>query len=188
MLLVVGLGNPGDKYDKTRHNIGFMFLDYMAREAGVDFKESRWEALVAKASLESGPSLLVKPQTFMNLSGRAVARIAAYHKIEPGQIIVVHDDLDLEPGRLKIVQDRGPGGHNGIRSIIEHLGTRHFVRLRIGIGRPPEFMSPADFVLSRFSEAERQLVKQGFTEMAKAVTMIDRQGVTAAMNFFNRRE
>ncbi len=188
MLLVVGLGNPGDKYEKTRHNVGFMFLDYLAREVGVEFKESRWEALVAKAGLESGPALLVKPQTFMNLSGRAVARIASYHKIEPGRIIVVHDDLDLEPGRLKVVQDRGPGGHNGIRSIIECLGTRQFVRLRIGIGRPPEFMRPADFVLSRFSEAERQLIDQGFTEMAKAVSIIDLQGVSAAMNFFNRRE
>jgi PTH1 family peptidyl-tRNA hydrolase len=188
MLMVVGLGNPGDKYDKTRHNIGFMFLDYLAREVGVEFKESRWEAMVAKANLESGPSLLVKPQTFMNLSGRAVARIAAYHKIEPGQILVVHDDLDLEPGRLKIVQDRGPGGHNGIRSVIEHLGTRQFIRFRIGIGRPPEFMSSADFVLSRFNDAERKLIDQGFAEMAKAVTMIDRQGASAAMNFFNRRE
>jgi PTH1 family peptidyl-tRNA hydrolase len=165
-----------------------MVLDYLAREAGVDFKESRWEAMVAKAVLESGPSLLVKPQTFMNLSGRAVARIASYHKIEPERIIVVHDDMDLEPGRLKVVQDRGPGGHNGIRSIIEHLGTKRFTRLRVGIGRPPEFISPADFVLSRFSESERHLIDQGFAEMAKAITMIDRKGVVAAMNFFNRRE
>jgi PTH1 family peptidyl-tRNA hydrolase len=165
-----------------------MFLDYLAQEAGVDFKESRWEALLVKANLESGPSLLVKPQTFMNLSGRAVAMIATYHKIEPEQIVVVHDDLDLEPGRLKIVQDRGAGGHNGIRSIIEQLGTRDFARLRIGIGRPPEFMKPADFVLSRFSEEERQLLARGFVEMSKAVTMIGRQGVVAAMNFFNRRE
>jgi PTH1 family peptidyl-tRNA hydrolase len=188
MLLVVGLGNPGDKYDRTRHNIGFMFLDYLAREAGAEFKESRWEAMVAKASLESGPVLLVKPQTFMNLSGRAVAKIVSYHKIETERIIVVQDDLDLEPGRLKIVQDRGAGGHNGIRSIIENLGTRQFVRLRVGIGRPPEFMSPSDFVLSRFTETERKLIDRGFSEMAKAVNMIGLQGVTATMNFFNRKE
>lgn len=188
MLLVVGLGNPGGKYEKTRHNVGFMFLDFLAAKAGVDFRESRWEALVAKATLESGPCLLAKPQTFMNLSGRAVGRIASYHQIMPAQVVVVQDDLDLEPGRLKVVYDRGPGGHNGIRSIIEHLGTREFIRLRVGIGRPPPLMAPADFVLSRFSDEEQQLIDRSFVEMAEAVAMIDRQGLTEAMNFFNRRK
>lgn len=187
MLLVVGLGNPGDKYEKTRHNIGFMFLDFLAEKAGADFKESRWEALIAKVKLESGPCLLAKPQTFMNLSGRAVARVASYHQIEPERIIVVQDDLDLEVGRLKVVFDRGPGGHNGIRSIIEHLGTRQFARLRVGIGRPPEFMSPAAFVLSRFDEGEQRLIVQGFVEMAEAIARIAQQGVVAAMNYCNRR-
>lgn len=187
MLLVVGLGNPGSKYENTRHNVGFLFLDYLAEKAGVSFKSGRWEAETARLPPESGGWLLAKPASFMNLSGQPVARLAAYHQIEPARIIVVHDDLDLEPGRLKVVFDRGPGGHNGIKSIIEHLGTRQFVRLRVGIGRPPEFMPPASFVLSRFSQAERILLVEGFGEMAELVDLVDRQGVVVAMNQFNRR-
>lgn len=187
MLLVVGLGNPGSKYENTRHNVGFMFLDYLAAQAGVAFKAGRWQAEVAKLSPECGGSLLVKPTTFMNLSGQAVARLAAYHQVEPDRIIVVHDDLDLEPGRLKVVFDRGPGGHNGIKSIIDNLGTRQFARLRVGIGRPPEFMAPAAFVLSRFNAEERTRLEEGFAEMAELVALVDRQGVVAAMNQFNRR-
>jgi PTH1 family peptidyl-tRNA hydrolase len=164
-----------------------MFLDYLAEKSGVSFKGGRWEAETAKLSPESGGWLLVKPTTFMNLSGQPVARLASYHQIEPAQIIVVHDDLDLDPGRLKVVFDRGPGGHNGIKSIIEQLGTRQFVRLRVGIGRPPEFMGPAAFVLSRFSVAERIQLMEGFGEMADLVALVDRQGVVAAMNNFNRR-
>lgn len=187
MLLVVGLGNPGSKYENTRHNVGFMFLDFLAEKSGVSFKGGRWEAETAKLSPESGGWLLVKPTTFMNLSGHPVARLASYHQIEPSRIIVVHDDLDLDPGRLKVVFDRGPGGHNGIKSIIEHLGTRQFVRLRVGIGRPPEYMAPAAFVLSRFSGAERAQLAEGFVEMADLVDLVDRQGVVAAMNQYNRR-
>lgn len=187
MLLVVGLGNPGGKYENTRHNVGFMFLDYLAELAGGGFKEGRWAALVAKTTLASGPCLLAKPTTFMNLSGQAVARLASYHQIEPARIIVVHDDLDLDLGRLKVVYERGAGGHNGIKSIIDHLGTRQFARLRVGIGRPPQYMTPSDFVLSRFSTSEREQLVSGFAEMAEAVVMIDRQGVVAAMNFYNRR-
>lgn len=187
MLLVVGLGNPGSKYLNTRHNVGFMFLDFLAERGGASFKGGRWEAETAKLSLDFGGWLLAKPSTFMNLSGQPVARLAAYHQIETERIIVVHDDLDLEPGRLKVVFDRGPGGHNGIKSIIEHLGTRQFVRLRVGIGRPPEYMAPAAFVLSRFSAEERARLAEGFVEMADLVALVDRQGVVAAMNQFNRR-
>jgi len=187
MILVVGLGNPGSKYENTRHNVGFMFLDFLAEKAGVDFRPGRWAADVARLPPESGGWWLAKPTTFMNLSGQSVARLAAYHQIEPSRIIVVHDDLDLEPGRLKVVFDRGPGGHNGIKSIIEQLGTRQFVRLRVGIGRPPGFMTPASFVLSRFGSDERQLLTEGFVKMAELLDLFDRQGVTAAMNLFNRR-
>lgn len=184
---MVGLGNPGNKYENTRHNVGFMFVDFLAEKAGVTFKSSRWEAEVAKATLDSVPCLLVKPTTFMNLSGQAVARLASYYQIEPAQIVVVQDDLDLDPGRIKLVFNRGAGGHNGIKSIIEQLGTSQFARLRVGIGRPGEFMAPAAFVLSRFTATEQEQVVGGFAEMAEAVAMIDRQGVVAAMNFYNRR-
>jgi PTH1 family peptidyl-tRNA hydrolase len=187
MLLVVGLGNPGSKYENTRHNVGFMFLDYLAVKAGVSFKGGRWDAETARLPPEVGGWLLAKPTSFMNLSGQPVARLASYHQIEPAKIIVVHDDLDLEGGRLKVVFDRGPGGHNGIKSIIEHLGTRQFVRLRVGIGRPPEYMAPAAFVLSRFSAAERTELAAGFAEMADLVELVDRQGVVMAMNQYNRR-
>lgn len=187
MLLVAGLGNPGSKYEHTRHNVGYMFLDFLAEKTGGAFKASRWDAEVAKVGLDSASCLLVKPTTFMNLSGQAVAGLAAYYQIEPDNVVVVHDDLDLEPGRIKIVFNRGSGGHNGIKSIIDHLGTCQFARLKVGIGRPAEFISPAAFVLSRFSGAEHEQLVEGFTEMAEAIAMIGHRGVVPAMNFYNRR-
>ncbi len=187
MYLIAGLGNPGQKYDDTRHNIGFMFLDYLASEANDNFKDSKWEASVLKMNLWSQQMILVKPQTFMNLSGKAVGLIASYYQIEPEKIIVVHDDLDLDAGRIKVVFDRGHGGHNGIRSIIESLGTREFARLRIGIGRPPEKMKPSSFVLSRFSSEEMSDVQEGFVDMARAIRLIMEEGVVKAMNYMNKK-
>lgn len=185
MLLIVGLGNPGQKYDQTRHNIGFMVLDYLAEEAGAVFKESKWDAEFAKTNLWSSPLLLAKPTSYMNLSGRPVNLIASYYQIIPKQIVVIHDDLDLDVGRVKIVCGRGAGGHNGIKSIIEHLGTREFIRIRVGIGRPQGQMPPASFVLSRFEKDELVDIKHVFSYIGQGIKLIQNDSLSAAMNFIN---
>jgi len=186
MFLLAGLGNPGAKYEKTRHNVGFMFLDYLADDFGESFKSSQWPAEVLKTTLWGDQFLLVKPDTFMNRSGLAVARIASYYKISCQQVIIVHDDLDLALGRIKIVSDRGAGGHNGIKSIIENLGSKEFIRIRIGIGRPPEQVSASAFVLSIFNKDELTGIEDGFSTIKQAVKVIVADGVKDAMTFFNK--
>lgn len=190
MLMIVGLGNPGTKYSGTRHNVGFLVLDQLADEAGVSFKDSKWQAQLIKTRLWSKDVLLVKPMTFMNLSGQSVRAITSYFQVVPEDIVVIHDELDLEAGRLKMVYDRGAGGHNGIKSIIEHLGTRKFVRFRVGIGRPHGQVPPASFVLSKFAETELAEVKQVFSDIVKGLELISNDSVSGAMNFINskRRE
>ncbi|MBU0485018.1 MAG: aminoacyl-tRNA hydrolase [Proteobacteria bacterium] len=185
MFLVVGLGNPGLRYTGTRHNIGFMFLDKLAERHSLSWRDSKWQANVVKSSLWGKPLVLAKPSTFMNLSGVSVSSIANFYQIPAGNIIVVHDDLDLPVGRIKIVCRRGAGGHNGIKSIIEQMGTNDFVRLRVGIGRPHENMDVSAFVLSKFSNKESQVVETLFDDLETVVETIVEQGVTLAMNRFN---
>lgn len=187
MLLIVGLGNPGRKYNRTRHNIGFMVLDYLAEKTGASFKESKWAADLVKTNLWSRPLLLAQPTSYMNLSGQPVQRIASYYQILPDQIVVIHDDLDLDVGRVKIVCGRGAGGHNGIKSIIEHLGTREFIRVRVGIGRPQGQMPTASFVLSKFEKNELVLIEQAFLHIEQGIKIIANDGVAAAMNFVNSK-
>lgn len=186
MYMLVGLGNPGKNYAQTRHNIGFIFLDYLAEKYNLTFKQSRWQAQSAKVVLWGEPILLLKPLTFMNRSGQAVGEAARFYQIEPAEIMVVHDDLDLETGRIKLVVNRGAGGHKGIQSIIEHLATREFMRIRVGIGRPATREEVTNFVLNRFSAAERDLVRQGLEAIEEAVRLVLQNGLTAAMNVINR--
>ncbi len=155
MFLVVGLGNPGEEYAGNRHNLGFMVVDEIGRRLGVHFRATKMDALVADHVGADGRFLLAKPQTFMNLSGRSVKMITAYFKIPLDRIIVVHDDLDLVFGEIRLKDTGGSAGHNGLQSVIDSLGEPAFKRLRIGIGRPPGQMDPAKFVLQNFSTAER---------------------------------
>ena len=187
MLLLAGLGNPGSKYKNTRHNIGFMFLDYLAEEAGMSFKDSKWQAELVKISLNSDQAFLVKPQTYMNLSGRSLRGISSYYQISPENIIVIHDDMDLDVGRVKMVYNRGPGGHNGIKSIIDSLGTKEFTRIRFGIGRPPGKMAAASFVLSKFKEDELESINEVFHEIVRAISMFSSEGLAEAMKFVNTK-
>jgi peptidyl-tRNA hydrolase, PTH1 family len=183
--IVVGLGNPGNQYKETRHNIGFLVVDELAR---------RWNASPWKRRLEAevsehraiGPVLLVKPQTFMNLSGVSVREIAKFYKTPSTDIIVVHDDLDLPAGRLRIRERGGAGGHRGIESILSHLGTDEFVRVRFGVGRPPEGWESADYVLGRFSADELPMIREAVVKAADAVEDILKEGAAPAMNRFNR--
>lgn len=185
MHLVVGLGNPGKEYAATRHNIGFIFLDYLAERYRFAFKGTKWQAEAAKDLSWGYPVLFVKPQTFMNRSGSAVRAIADFYQIEASKIIVVHDDLDLPLGRTKIMTKRGAGGHNGIRSLIEHLGTNDFVRVRVGIGRPDNAERVSDFVLSRFGQEEMPMVLEELQRIETGIRLVMEEGLSVAMNRIN---
>lgn len=187
MLLLVGLGNPGSKYKNTRHNIGFMLLDHLVDQAATSFKDSKWQAELVKIGFNNGSAFLAKPQTYMNLSGTPVQGISSYYQIPADRIIVIHDDLDLDVGRIKMVFNRGAGGHNGIKSIIDNLGTKEFTRIRIGIGRPPGQVSAASFVLSKFQNEELEHIQNCFTDIEEAIRIFENDGVAAAMMFLNSK-
>lgn len=185
MFVLVGLGNPGGEYAMTRHNIGFLFLDYLADRHGLTMKGSKWQADTAKGALWGCQALLCKPMTYMNRSGNAVGQMVRFYDLEPGRVVVIHDDLDLPFGRLRLVANRGAGGHNGIKSIIDHLGTRDFPRIRVGVGRPPGETAASDYVLSRFSGDEQRELPDLFARIEEAVERIMTDGVPAAMNAIN---
>ena len=159
--LIVGLGNPGREYETTRHNVGFRWVDELARLQNLSFKnETKFHGLAARGQLHGREMLLLKPQTFMNASGRAVGALAQFYKIAPAEILVVHDDLDLPPGVARLKLGGGHGGHNGLKDIIAHLGTRDFWRLRLGIGHPGERAEVVNFVLNDPRKEEWALIEQ----------------------------
>jgi PTH1 family peptidyl-tRNA hydrolase len=167
--LIVGLGNPGREYEGTRHNAGFWWVDEFAHANQITFKaESKFHGLAARSAVQGREIFLLKPQTFMNVSGRAVGALAQFYKIEPAQILVVHDELDLPPGSAKLKLGGGHGGHNGLKDIIAHLGTRDFWRLRIGIGHPGDRAEVANFVLNAPRREEEELIRQAM-QRAQAV-------------------
>jgi PTH1 family peptidyl-tRNA hydrolase len=188
MWLVVGLGNPGRQYAGNRHNAGFMVVDELMQRAGAPTPRSRMGAELAEASLGGAKVIFCKPMEFMNTSGFPVSRAAAFWKIPPAQTVVVHDDMDLEFGRLKLVEGGGSGGHNGLRSIAAEWGTEAFCRVRFGIGRPPAGWDGADYVLADFSTEERQTLPNLIKEAADAIQAIVKDGLVVAMNRFNRRK
>jgi PTH1 family peptidyl-tRNA hydrolase len=182
--LVAGLGNPGAEYAYTRHNIGFMVVDLLAHENGLAWeKPSKWDAATAKL----GNALLVKPASYMNRSGHPLFAIAQFFKVAPEEILVVLDDFSLPLGRLRIRQSGGPGGHNGLESIIVQFGTEEIPRLRVGIGPTPA-EGTTDFVLSNFFEEQKPVVKSAITRAADAVKCAIDKGVVSAMNTFNKIE
>lgn len=183
--LIAGLGNPGPEYSGNRHNAGFMVADLLAERMGARFKRDRSRAAVAAGRLAGFPVTLAKPLTFMNLSGRPVAALRSFYKIPPERIVVVHDELDLPFGALRLKQGGGDNGHNGLRSVTAALGTRDYFRVRVGIGRPPGRMDPADFVLHDFSAAERKLVPEVLERSADATEALLQHGLAAAQNEFH---
>ena len=190
MFLVVGLGNPGSEYAVTRHNAGFMVVDELARRFGVSIDHEKWQAYSAQLVLWGGKLCLLKPNTFMNLSGKAVARYVDFYKVCPEQILVVHDDLDMAPGRVKLVAGGGAGGHNGIRSLVEYLGTKDFLRLKLGIGRPGKLsiaagMTVEKYVLAPFLPDEKILMEQRVDSIEKGLEYLLSDGIAKAMNLLN---
>ncbi len=157
--LIVGLGNPGQQYEKTRHNAGFLFLDRLASELGVFWvSQSKFQCSLAEANIGNTSVMLLKPTTFMNRSGESVGKVARYYKVMPEEILVVHDELDFNPGVLRLKISGGHAGHNGLRDIISHLGSNEFYRLRIGIGRPDQKQDVANFVLSQPTKLESEMI------------------------------
>ncbi len=185
--LVVGLGNPGPKYANTRHNAGFMVLDELCSRAGFPGWREKFHAEVSNVRLNREPAILLKPQTFMNLSGRSVARAAGFHQVETDHILVVHDDLDLEYETVRIKVGGGTGGHKGLASMKADLGTTDFLRVRVGIGRPM-YGDASKFVLESFTEDEQAVLTQVVTGGTEAVEMIIAEGAVKAMNKFNKRQ
>lgn len=186
--LIIGLGNPGKNYSDTRHNIGFMVLDELAHRFGVSFtEEKRWKAAVAKF----GRGWLLKPLTFMNDSGTAVAQVSRFFKVEPAEMAVVYDDVDLPLGRLRLRGSGSAGGHNGIRSLIRHLSTDAFARVKIGIGSAqgrPEGERMVGHVLGKFSQDEQPQLRAVIDRGADAVESLLQSGLDATMNVFNRKD
>lgn len=184
--LIVGLGNPGRQYEKTRHNAGFLFLDALAQELGCNWSnESRFQGLFAECSVANGRVMLLKPDTFMNRSGQSVGKIARYYKLLPEEILVVHDELDFNPGVVKLKKDGGHAGHNGLRDIIAHLGSKEFYRLRIGIGRPAAGKVVVDFVLSSPSKQEWEMLVNAFDLSRSFIGQMVTGDMAAVMNKLN---
>ena len=185
--LIVGLGNPGSEYATHRHNVGFHVVQALARSHGLAFsRQKRARARVASGQIAGVPVILAKPQTYMNLSGRAVGRLQRTHDIIPARILIVYDDLDLPLGRLRLRPEGGSGGHRGMRSIIQALGTQSFPRLRVGIGRPPGRMDPADYVLQPIDQEESMLLAQAKQRAVAALECWLAEGIVPAMERFNR--
>jgi len=188
--LIAGLGNPGSKYDDTRHNVGFQIVDALAGRYGDSLTADKWDALHCRITIAGKRIYILKPQSFMNRSGVPIARFAQFFKIVEDRILVIHDDLDMHPGRIKLAATGGAGGHNGIRSIIQSLGTKNFHRLKVGIGRPGQNGIHADipverFVLSPLSQDEQQLLDKRMDTVLDGVEDFVRSGSQKAMNGLN---
>ena len=184
--LIVGLGNPGREYEKTRHNCGFRAVDLLAEQLGAKIDRLKFQGLYAQVNYGGKKLFLLKPQTFMNLSGRSVLQLSAYFHIPPQRIIVMFDDISLEPGRLRIRPDGSAGGHNGIKSIIQELGSQDFPRVKIGVGaKPNPNYDLADWVLSTFSANEEKALAVSLDNAAKAALAVIDRGVPEAANRYN---
>jgi len=183
--LITGLGNPGPKYRHNRHNVGFMVLDAFAKYAQIPIQRVQFRALVGKGLFHEARLVLAKPQTYMNVSGQAVVPLMQFYKIPPERLMVVHDDLDLPFGTLRLRSQGGAGGQHGLESIITKLGRRDFSRMRVGIGRPPGRMDPRDYVLHNFDPPEVEFLPAVLQHAVDAIISFIQEGIEKAMNDFN---
>ena len=187
MYLIAGLGNPTREYEKTRHNVGFEAIDILADKAGTTVTEKKHKALYGKGYIGGQKVILAKPQTYMNLSGESIREIADFYKIEPENIIILCDDINLSEGQLRIRLKGSAGDHNGLKNIISHLGTQEFPRIRIGVGEKPRGMDLADYVLGRFPKEQQAVMEEAYRDAAEAACMMIEDGADAAMNHYNRK-
>lgn len=182
---IIGLGNPGAEYEDTRHNIGFAVIEGLARAHGIRLRRPRAAALAGTGAIEGVPVVLAMPLTMMNASGAAVVRLCHLYDLQPGDLIVIVDDINLDLGKLRLRRGGSEGGHRGLRSISEALGTREYPRLRIGVGAPPGGMDARTWVLSPFAPEEREIAEEAVARACKCVEMAVTEGIEAAMNAFN---
>jgi len=188
LYFVAGLGNPGLKYEDTRHNVGFLVLDELARRWGLAVVKSQFGALTGQGPIRDEKTVLLKPQQFMNRSGHPTRSIVSWFKSEAESLIVVHDDVDVAFGSIRVKQGGGHGGHNGLRDIDRHMESREYIRVRVGVSRPPEHWETADYVLGRWSPEQREGLEVAVGRAADAVEHILVQGVADAQNHFNEKE
>lgn len=185
MKLIIGLGNPGKPYENTRHNIGFEVIDALAVKWGAPLNQMKFNGMYASVHRPEGKVILLKPLTYMNLSGESVRPLMDYFDIDVEDIIVIYDDLDLETGKLRLRGKGSAGGHNGIKSLIQHLGTQEFNRIRVGVNRPPAGMKVADYVLSKFSKDDQPIVQDAINKSVDAVEVSLSKKFLDVMNQFN---
>lgn len=189
MFVIVGLGNPDKRYEKTRHNIGFDVIDALADQYNIVVKEKRHKALCGTGAIEGRKVLLVKPQTYMNLSGESVAEVMQFYKIDPeSEMLIIFDDISLAPGNIRVRKKGSAGGHNGIKSIIAHTGTQNFMRIKVGVGEKPQGWDLADHVLGRFSSEDRKKVDEAIKDAISAAVLMMQGDVDRAMNLYNAKK
>ncbi len=186
MYIIVGLGNPGREYENTRHNAGFCVLDQLAEKENISILEKKHRAVIGKGVIAGEKCILAKPLTYMNLSGESVRQLIDYYKVdEKSELIVISDDISLEPGQIRIRKKGSAGGHNGLKNIIANLGHDTFIRIKIGVGAKPSGWDLADYVLGRFSSKDREAVEDAAKRGADAIAVVIAEGPDAAMNLFN---
>ncbi|MBP3620771.1 MAG: aminoacyl-tRNA hydrolase [Lachnospiraceae bacterium] len=185
MKIIVGLGNPTREYEGTRHNVGFSVIYAISDKYNIKVDTKKHKALIGKGIIEGEKVILAMPQTYMNLSGESVRELIDYYKCDNEDVIVIYDDISLDVGKLRIRAKGSAGGHNGIKSIISHLGTQEFPRIKVGVGEKPARMDLADYVLGRFSKEEQPLIRESADKASDAVALMLREDISAAMNKFN---
>lgn len=188
MYIIVGLGNPGKDYANTRHNIGFDVIDKLAEMENISVLEKKHKAIIGKGYIDGQKVILIKPQTYMNLSGESVREAVDYYKVdEKEELIVISDDISLSPGQIRIRKKGSAGGHNGLKNIIQHLGHDEFQRVKMGVGEKPKGYDLADYVLGHFTAEERKIMDKAAAQAAQAVKMMMQSGAEAAMNEYNKK-
>lgn len=189
MFVIVGLGNPGKKYENTRHNAGFMAIDAIAEKYGISICEKKHKALCGTGFIEGIKVLLVKPQTYMNLSGESISEVMNFYKLTPEEdMLVIYDDISLSPGNIRIRKKGSAGGHNGIKSLIAHTGTQEFMRIKVGVGEKPSGWDLADYVLGQFSEDDMVKLKEIMPDVIGAAVLMAQGDVDKAMNDYNAKK
>lgn len=184
--MIIGLGNPGAKYENTRHNVGFETIDYISNQFGIKVSKLKHKALIGDGNIQGDRVILVKPQTYMNLSGESVREIVEWYKVPMNSIILIYDDVDLKFGSIRVRPKGSSGTHNGMKSVIYQIQSDEFPRVRIGVGRPPEGWDLADFVLSKFNNEDKKTINESLRNAAEAAVTIIKAGAEAAMNKYNK--
>lgn len=185
MLLIVGLGNPENEYANTRHNMGFDTINKLAKEYKIEVNKFKFKGIYGTGSIEDEKVILLKPQTYMNLSGESISELMHFYKIDLADLIVIYDDMDVEPGKIKIRKKGGAGSHNGMKSVIHHLNSEEFSRIRVGIGKPKYENDRIDYVIGHISKEEKEKLEVGIEKAKEAIVEIIKNGIDSAMNRFN---